>query len=74
MNTQSRIAEAFLALHRGPPLLILPNAWDAASAKIFEIEGFRAIGTTSAGISAALGYPDGEKMSLEEIGVAHMSL
>ncbi|UCE22744.1 MAG: isocitrate lyase/phosphoenolpyruvate mutase family protein [Candidatus Aminicenantes bacterium] len=63
---QRKDSEAFLALHKAPPLLILPNAWDVASAKIFEIEGFKAIGTTSAGISAALGYPDGQKMSLEE--------
>jgi 2-methylisocitrate lyase-like PEP mutase family enzyme len=65
-DKQRRDAEAFLALHQAPPLLILPNAWDVASAKIFEIEGFKTIGTTSAGISAALGYPDGQKMSLEE--------
>lgn len=52
---QRRDAEAFLTLHHAPSLLILPNAWDVASAKIFEIEGFKAIGTTSAGISAVLG-------------------
>lgn len=65
-NRQRKKAAAFLAFHHSPQPLILPNAWDAASAKIFEIEGFRAVGTTSAGISAALGYPDGQKMSLEE--------
>lgn len=65
-DKQRRDAETFLALHHAPSLLILPNAWDVASAKIFEIEGFKAIGTTSAGISVAFGYPDGQKMSLEE--------
>jgi 2-methylisocitrate lyase-like PEP mutase family enzyme len=69
---QKKLAEAFLALHRAPRLLILPNAWDVASAKIFENEGFKAIGTTSAGISAGLGYPDGQNMSLEEnLDVVH---
>lgn len=65
-DKQRKKAAAFLTFHHGPQPLILPNAWDVASSKIFEIEGFRAIGTTSAGISASLGYPDGQKMSLEE--------
>jgi 2-methylisocitrate lyase-like PEP mutase family enzyme len=47
------------ALHQGPPILVLPNAWDAASARIFQAEGFPAIATTSAGVAASLGYPDG---------------
>jgi 2-methylisocitrate lyase-like PEP mutase family enzyme len=47
------------ALHHGPPILVLPNAWDAASARIFQAEGFPAIATTSAGVAASLGYPDG---------------
>jgi 2-methylisocitrate lyase-like PEP mutase family enzyme len=47
------------ALHKGPPILVLPNAWDAASARIFEAEGFPAVATSSAGVAAALGYPDG---------------
>jgi 2-methylisocitrate lyase-like PEP mutase family enzyme len=46
-------AERLRALHHGPPILVLPNAWDAASARVFEAEGFPAIATTSAG------YPDG---------------
>ncbi len=55
-----------MALHVAPEMLVLPNAWDVVSAKVFELEGFRAIGTTSAGISATLGYPDQERMSLED--------
>jgi 2-methylisocitrate lyase-like PEP mutase family enzyme len=55
-----------LALHHSPSILILPNAWDVASGKIFELEGFKAIGSTSGGISAMLGYVDGENMSLIE--------
>ena len=52
-------AERLRALHKAPPIFVMPNAWDAASARVFEAEGFPAIGTTSAGVAAALGYPDG---------------
>src|SRR4029077_14046623 len=52
-------AEHLRALHHGPPILVLPNAWDAVSARIFQAEGFPAIATTSAGVANALGYPDG---------------
>ena len=65
-NEQQRKAREFLALHHAPEILVLPNAWDVVSARIFELEGFNAIGTTSAGVAATLGYPDGEFMSLEE--------
>jgi 2-methylisocitrate lyase-like PEP mutase family enzyme len=53
-------------MHQGPGLLLLPNAWDVVSAKLYEVEGFRAVGTTSAGIASALGFPDGERMTLED--------
>ena len=52
-------AERLRALHRGGQILVLPNAWDAASARLFAAEGFPAIGTTSAGVAASLGYRDG---------------
>lgn len=39
---------------------MLPNAWDAASALVYEEAGFEAVGTSSAGVAASLGYPDGE--------------
>src|SRR3954467_2041338 len=52
-------AERLRALHKGPSILVLPNAWDAASARLIEAEGFPAIATTSAGVAASLGYPDG---------------
>ncbi len=60
-TSQSAKAEKFLAMHRSPPMLILPNAWDAVSARLFVKAGARAIATTSAGIAATLGYPDGQK-------------
>jgi 2-methylisocitrate lyase-like PEP mutase family enzyme len=54
-------ATAFRKLHG--KLLVLPNAWDPASARVFASVGLPAIGTTSAGISYALGCPDGEVVS-----------
>ena len=54
--------EMFRQLHNNGRILLLPNAWDVISAKIFEKEGAEAIGTTSAGIAAALGYLDGQHM------------
>ena len=54
-DEQRRQAEILLAFHRAPSILVLPNAWDVVSARLFEIEGFKAIGTTSAGIAATLG-------------------
>jgi 2-methylisocitrate lyase-like PEP mutase family enzyme len=52
-------AEQLRSLHHGPPILVLPNAWDAATARVFEKAGFAAVATTSAGVAAALGYADG---------------
>lgn len=51
-------AALLLALHDGPGF-VLPNAWDAGSARILEQVGFPAIATTSAGIAWACGVPDG---------------
>ena len=45
-------------LHAGPGMLVLPNAWDAASARVIEAAGFPALATTSAGVANALGYED----------------
>jgi 2-methylisocitrate lyase-like PEP mutase family enzyme len=64
---QKAKANAFRALHRGGKVLVLPNAWDVASARVFEDAGFPAIATTSAGIAFSLGYPDGQKISREEM-------
>src|SRR2546428_14162454 len=54
-------------MHHGPKILLLPNAWDVASARVFEEAGFGAIATTSAGIAFTLGYPDGQRISREEM-------
>jgi 2-methylisocitrate lyase-like PEP mutase family enzyme len=58
--------ELFAALHQSAEPLLIGNAWDAASAKAFEKQGFKAVGTSSAAVAAALGYNDGEEMSLDE--------
>jgi len=60
-------AERLRALHRGPAMLVLPNAWDAASARAVEAAGFPVIATTSGGVAQALGYADGEQAPVEEM-------
>lgn len=65
-EAQRAKAEAFLRLHHGPDLVILPNVWDAAGARIVAAAGYPALATTSAGIAFALGYPDGQRMSRDE--------
>ena len=67
MSEQAAKAEKLRQLHHGPKILVLPNAWDAASARIFEDTGFQAIATTSAGVAFALGYPDGQFIPREEM-------
>jgi 2-methylisocitrate lyase-like PEP mutase family enzyme len=60
---QKARAEAFRRLHHLPSsMLVLPNAWDAASARILERAGFQAIATTSSGVAIALGYSDGQQI------------
>jgi len=66
MEFPTEKAIAFRQLHR-LGVLVLPNAWDVASARIFEEAGFPAIATTSAGIAFSLGYPDGQCISREEM-------
>src|ERR1700758_3501292 len=60
-------AEAFRRMHDRSRILVLPNAWDAASARIFEDAGFSAVATTSAGVSYTAGYPDGEAIPREDM-------
>jgi 2-methylisocitrate lyase-like PEP mutase family enzyme len=64
-TTHKEKAIHFRGFHQGPPLLVLPNIWDAASARIIEQAGFRAIATTSSGVAASLGYNDGQHLSRE---------
>ncbi len=60
---QKAKAEAFRTLHaEGAPILVLPNAWDAGSAKMFAQAGFPAVATTSAGVAFSAGLPDGGRV------------
>jgi 2-methylisocitrate lyase-like PEP mutase family enzyme len=70
----SNLAKTFRDLHNPPSLLILPNAWDAGSARIFEDTGAKAIATTSAGVAWALGYPDGNALPVEKLATVVASI
>ena len=59
MRTQAEKARAFRALHERPGLFIMPNPWDAGTAKLFASLGFEALATTSLGMASALGKVDG---------------
>src|SRR5919201_3872402 len=60
-------AYVFRRLHGGPSVLLLPNAWDVASARIIEEARFPAVATSSAGVAHVLGYADGERISRAEM-------
>jgi 2-methylisocitrate lyase-like PEP mutase family enzyme len=62
-----RKAEVLRALHHGEAPLVLANAWDVASARLFEQAGFPAIATTSAGIAYAWGFADGERIKRKQM-------
>jgi 2-methylisocitrate lyase-like PEP mutase family enzyme len=64
--SHSEKAARFRRLHDARPL-VLPNAWDAASARVIELAGASAIATTSAGVSWALGKGDGERLERGEM-------
>jgi 2-methylisocitrate lyase-like PEP mutase family enzyme len=57
----------FRRLHHAPTLLILPNAWDAGSARLIESLGARAIATTSAGLAWSRGFPDGNALPTDQL-------
>jgi 2-methylisocitrate lyase-like PEP mutase family enzyme len=56
------LADNFHSLHEQKDILILPNAWDAGSARVIEDAGAKAIATSSAGVAWALGFTDGDMM------------
>ena len=70
MATQLEKGKVFAALHTGEPFLI-PNPWDAGSARVLEALGFRALATTSSGFAFTLGRLDGG-VSLDELA-AHVA-
>jgi 2-methylisocitrate lyase-like PEP mutase family enzyme len=65
MSTSSQSADAFRALHDGDPFVI-PNPWDAGSARMLEELGFKALATTSSGFAFTLGRADGD-VTLDEV-------
>lgn len=65
---QSAKAGTLRRLHDGPPILVLPNAWDVASAKVLaSLPGCRALATTSAAVARSLGWEDGEQAPVDEM-------
>ncbi|MFE6778767.1 isocitrate lyase/phosphoenolpyruvate mutase family protein [Streptomyces sp. NPDC057702] len=65
-GAQAERARAFRDLHSGERALVLPNAWDPASARIVEEAGAAAVATTSAGVGWGLGFGDGERLSRDQ--------
>jgi 2-methylisocitrate lyase-like PEP mutase family enzyme len=63
MPTLHEKASAFADAHRGPGIIVLPNAWDPGSAIVLADAGFSFVATTSAGIAFAQGLPDGQRLS-----------
>ena len=70
MTSQRDKAERFLQLHHGPGPLLIPNPWDAGSARLLEWLGFAALATTSSGFAATLGRLDGSVTRDEALGHA----
>ncbi|WP_019437675.1 isocitrate lyase/PEP mutase family protein [Pseudomonas putida] len=67
MDVQTLRAEAFKALHERDGAFVIPNPWDAGSAKLLASLGFEALATTSAGLAFSLGRPDAEgALSLDD--------
>ena len=65
---QDAKAAAFRRMHLEPPLLVLPNAWDVASAKaLATLPGCRALATTSSAVARSLGWEDGERAPRDEM-------
>jgi len=61
-------ANLFRRYHLQPPILVLPNAWDVASAvALAKLDGCRALATTSGGVARSLGWEDGEQAPAEEM-------
>jgi 2-methylisocitrate lyase-like PEP mutase family enzyme len=64
---QKTKAKTFAELHAGPDILVLPNAWDAASAAVMADAGAKAVATSSAAVAWAHGYPDGDVLPLPNL-------
>ena len=58
--------EKFNALHQSGELFLLPNAWNAKSASLFQESGFTAVATSSMAVAGSMGYDDGEAMPFSD--------
>ena len=67
LSARNALAERLRALRDRRHVLLLPNAWDAGSARMFADMGFAAIATTSGGVAWSLGYADGEAVPFDEL-------
>jgi len=67
IRVQAERAEKLRKLHHGPKILALPNAWDVVTARILEEAGHPAVATSSAAVAFSLGYPDGQRISRNEM-------
>ena len=67
-------AAAFKALHERPGIFVVPNPWDAGSAKMLASLGFEALATTSAGLAFSLGKPDGQGAVTREETLANAKI
>ena len=69
ISSQQARAERFQQLHARDAgrLLVLPNVWDAMSARLVEDAGADAVATTSAGVAWSRGYPDGQRITRDEM-------
>jgi 2-methylisocitrate lyase-like PEP mutase family enzyme len=69
---QNEKAKKFRKLHEGPGAFLIPNPWDAGSARLLTALGFEALATTSAGLAFSLGRRDGEGLVTREEALAHI--
>ena len=67
MPSRTEAAETFRALHAAPEILVLPNAWDAASAALMAAAGAKAVATSSAAVAWSHGYPDGNALPVSRL-------
>ena len=70
MSPLTAAARRFRAAHHGPRPLVLPNVWDASSARVFADAGFGALATSSGAVAEALGYADGQRTPPAEMFAA----
>lgn len=66
-SKQQHLAKVFQTMHKDNNFFILPNIWNVGSAVVFENQGYKAVATSSAGVAYALGYPDGEELTIDDL-------